>query len=114
MADNSEKYNFIAILLFEAKNTSADTAPMYQESFVLIQAPTEEEARRLALEHANQSCTSYENAAGETVEWSLKHVIDVNRTLDDELKHGSELYARHFKDYNAYRRFEPFLEGAVD
>lgn len=87
---------------------------MYQESFVLIQASNEEEARRLALEHANQFCIRYEHADGETIEWSLKHIIDVNRTLDDELKHGAELYARHFKDYETYRHFEPLLAGSID
>ena len=34
-----------------------------------------------------------------------------HRTLYDELKDGSTLYSRHFRDYDAYRRFEPLLSG---
>lgn len=46
---------------------------------------------------------------GETVTWTLKHIIDVNRALDDDFRDQSELYARHFRNYTAYAAFEPRL-----
>ncbi|HYO58229.1 hypothetical protein [Archangium sp.] len=49
-----------------------------------------------------------------TIHWSLKHLVDVSPVLDDDLKDSSELYARHFKNYDAYHAFEPLLGGAVD
>lgn len=48
----------------------------------------------------------------ETIIWSLKKVIDVNSVLDDGFEFASDgvdLYARHFRNYEAYHSFEPFL-----
>jgi hypothetical protein len=114
MSDNPTKDFYIAILLFESTSESGKKDPMYQESFVLLQAANEEEAHTQAREHGRRGCVSYESAEGETIQWTLKHVVDVSQILDDELKHGSELYARHFKNYKAYYDFEPLLGGTVD
>lgn len=114
MSDNLTKEFYIAVLLFESTSESGRKDPMYQESFVLLQAASEEEARDYALEQGRRGCVSYETAEGETIQWTLKHIVDVSHVLDDELKHGSDLYARHFKNYNAYHDFEPLLGGTVD
>ncbi|MDF5711172.1 MAG: hypothetical protein PUP90_26750 [Nostoc sp. S4] len=55
---------------------------------------------------------SYKNENGETITWSLKQVIDVNSVLDDDFNlanNGVDLYARNFRNYEAYYSFEPFL-----
>ncbi|WPB77895.1 DUF4288 domain-containing protein [Archangium violaceum] len=114
MPEEQSKQFYVAVLLYESTSESGGKKPLYQESFVLLQATGEEEARARAAEHARQQETQYENEEGELIHWSLKHVIDVSPVLDDELKDGSELYARHFRDYGAYHAFEPFLGGSVD
>ena len=117
MPSERTKDFYIAILLYESVSESGEPGskePMYEESFVLLQASSEEEARNRALGHASQQCTSYENAEGERIRWSLRHVIDVSQVLDDELVDGAELYARYFKNYAAYHAFEPLLGGTVD
>ncbi len=39
----------------------------------------------------------------------LKHVIDVSPVLTDAFEDGSELYARHFRNFQAYSLSEPVL-----
>lgn len=114
MADTPPASFFIAVLLYEARAKEGSQAPLYQESFILLRATGEEEARKLAAAHALRQQTSYTSADGATIEWVLKHVVDVSPALDEELKHGAELYARHFRDYDAYRAFEPLLGGSMD
>ncbi|WP_428261774.1 DUF4288 domain-containing protein [Haliangium sp.] len=114
MPTDEDKDLYIAVLLFESVAPSGSKESLFQETFVLLRAADEGEARAQALAHGRRSCTSYENAAGETIQWTLKHLVDVTPVLDDELTHGSELYARHFKNYQAYRDFEPLLDGRVD
>ncbi|MBD0743173.1 DUF4288 domain-containing protein [Streptomyces sp. CBMA152] len=102
---------FVAVLLCAASTTAEDQAPLYQENFVLLTAQDEDEARDKALAHGKRLETRYENELGETVTWKLLHVVDVNEVSDPELGDGSELYTRHFRNYDAYRSFEPLLSG---
>lgn len=114
MSEERPRPFYIAVLLYESTSESGDKAPMYEESFVLLQAANEEEARARAVEHGRRQQTQYENAERQTVRQSFKHVVDVSPVLSDELKDGAELYARHFKNYDAYHAFEPLLGGSVD
>jgi len=114
MAETLRPSLFIAVLLYEARAKDGSQAPLYQESFVLLRATSEDEARKLAAAHGQQQQTSYTSAEGATIQWSLKHVVDVSPALDEELEHGAELYARHFRNYDAYHSFEPLLGGSVD
>ena len=114
MPDSAKASLYIAVLLYEARAESGHEPPLYQESFVLLQATSEEEARGLALARAREEQVRYTSAEGKTLQWSLKHLVDVSPVLDERLKSGSELYARHFRNYDAYHAFEPLLGGSVD
>lgn len=114
MPEERSKPFYIAVLLYESTSDSGDKKPMYEESFVLLQATNEEEARARALEHARRQDVRYESAEGKAIHWSLKHLVDVSPVLDEDLKDGAELYARHFKNYGAYHAFEPLMGGSVD
>jgi hypothetical protein len=55
---------------------------------------------------------SYTNENGETITWSLQQVVDVNSVLDNDFDSSEDivdLYARHFRNYEAYHSFEPLL-----
>ena len=106
-ADGSKLY--IAVLVSESSSDAPDYEPLLEESFVLVYADSDEEAASRAQQLGLDEETSYGNDAGETVTWTLKHVVDVAPALSDELEHGSTLYSRHFRDYDSYRRFEPLL-----
>ena len=67
-----------------------------------------------AIQLASQRATRFKNDAAETITWSVKQVLDVSKVLDAELGDGADLYSRHFRDYAAYRSFEPLLDGSID
>jgi hypothetical protein len=100
---------YIAVIVYESSSDALDYTPTYEESFVLLQAGSEQEAQSKAHAFAAQRGGSFANAVGQKIAWSLKKVVDVNRTLSDKLADGTELYSRHFKDYEAYKAFEPLL-----
>ncbi|MEU5421330.1 DUF4288 domain-containing protein [Streptomyces sp. NPDC001407] len=102
---------YVAVLLCESSAGTEGRTPLFQESFVLLTAEDEAEARAKAEAHGKGLETSYENEAGELITWRLRHVVDVSEVLDERLADGSELYARHFRNYAAYRSFEPLLSG---
>jgi Domain of unknown function (DUF4288) len=104
---------YVAVILYESSSDVPEYQPLYQESFVLLKATSLEEAEAKALAYGTQEQVSYQNENRETIRWSLKQVIDVNSVLDDELDDGSELYARHFRNYEAYCAFEPLLSGEL-
>lgn len=104
---------YIAVILYESASDAPNYQPLYQESFILLKATSLEEAEAKALAYGTQEQVSYQNENQETIRWSLKQVIDVNSVLDDELDDGSELYARHFRNYEAYCAFEPLLSGEL-
>lgn len=109
-----EQHIYVAVLLYESTSQSGDKAPLYEESFVLLHARDEQHARSKALEHARRSSTSYKNAEGALIHWSLKQIVDVSEVQGGRLDDGAELYSRHFRDLDAYRAFEPLLGGSVD
>lgn len=77
-----------------------------------MKATSLESAKDKALNHGKNESVSYTNENGETITWSLHQVVDVNSVLDDDLdtaEDGVDLYARHFRNYEAYQSFEPLL-----
>ncbi len=105
---NSESVTdrYIALILMVSSSNAGDYEPLYEECFILIEAGSLDEARSKALAMANERASEYRNEMGETIRWTFERLIDVNRLLDDVLEDGSEIYARHFRNYDAYRAFE--------
>jgi Domain of unknown function (DUF4288) len=111
---SSELPMYVAVLLYASSSPDPGYTPMYEECFLLLRATGDEEARILAEQRGRAREASFQNATGQTVHWKLKHVVDVGRALSDVLDDGAEVYARHFKDYEAYHAFEPMLGGHID
>ena len=110
-ADKAKSF-YIAIILYKSSSDAPSYQPLYQESFVLIKAVSLEEAKAKALNHGKNESVSYTNENGETITWSLQQVVDVNSVLDDDFNSSEDivdLYARHFRNYEAYKSFEPLL-----
>jgi hypothetical protein len=102
---------YVAVLVSESSSDAPDHVPLYEESFVLLRAASHEEAAERAHALGEREQASYRNESGETITWTLKHVVDVSDVVDDTLDDGATVYARHFRAYDAYRRFEPLLSG---
>lgn len=100
---------YVAVVVYEASSDAQNYVPLFEECFFLLQAESQKEAHQKALLRAQNAQTSYQNEQGETITWSLKTIVDVNSVIADKLEDGSEIYARHFRDYQAYEAFEPLL-----
>jgi hypothetical protein len=50
----------------------------------------------------------FQNAEGQEISWSLYNIVDINPMLEDSFDEVTEIYARHFRDIEAYRKFETF------
>ena len=110
-ANKAESF-YIAIILYKSASDVPSYQPLYQESFVLIKAASLESAKAKALNHSKNESVSYTNENEETITWSLQQVVDVNSVLDDDFDSSEDivdLYARHFRNYEAYQSFEPLL-----
>ena len=107
--------SYVAVILYESTSDSSKYQSMYQESFVLIKAISPEIAQQEALRYAQQQQTTYENEQQETIYWTLKHIVDISplRAENVNFDNGSEIYFRHFRDYQAYTSFEPLLSGGL-
>jgi Domain of unknown function (DUF4288) len=97
---------YMAVVLYESSSDASDYQPWYQEGFVLIKASSLEEAKEKALNYAKREQVSYQNEYKETITWSLKRLVDVNNLLYDEFEDGTEIYARHFQNYEAYKQLD--------
>ena len=102
---------YVAIALYESASSNPQCQTLYEECFVLLKAASLEQAREKALTFTKQQEGSYETEDKNMVTWSLKHIVDVAPILYESFEDGTELYARHFRNYEAYLDFEPLLSG---
>ena len=103
---------YAAVLVYESSSAAAGYEPLYEETVTIISATSRDHATEKASEFGVARQSTYENEDGETITWSLKHLVDVSE-IQDELSDGSEVYTRHFRDYAAYRTFETMLSGGL-
>ena len=106
---------YIAVIIYEYTSDASDYQPLYQESFVLIKALSQDEATHKALQFAQQQQAVYTNERQETIHFSFKQIVDVNSLLTENIGFASvtEIYARHFRNYNAYVSFEPLSSDGL-
>lgn len=104
-------YPYAAVLIFESSFPNGEYKTEYEEEIVMIEAASRGAAKDSAIAHGKDSEHSYQNENGETIEIKFKHFISVQ--LMDQPMPGSTLYSRSFKDYAAYEKFEPMLQGQV-
>lgn len=105
--NNNHKNSFyIAVILYESSSTEPNYQPLYQEGFVLIKANSLEEASKKAWNYGLKEQVSYQNENQDTITWLMKEIIDVNSVLYDEFEDGTEIYARHFQNYEAYKQLD--------
>lgn len=104
--DSSEQELYVAVLVLESSSEEAGHTPLYEESFTLVKATTEDEAREKAVEYGKAQEASYHNENDQLITWKLKQVVDVAPVEDATFDDGSELYSRFFRNYESYRGFE--------
>jgi len=92
---------YSAALLFERIHpTRTDHAkePLWEESVILIDALSEEDARKKAELFGKKEAISFRAISGELVEWRLVEVMDTHEIQDRHLKSGTEVFSRFLND----------------
>ncbi len=97
---------YVAVVVYESASESPDYTPLYEECITLVKASSEDEARSKVETLGKNRGTKYMNVEGQEISWSLRNIIDINPMLEDSLGEVTEIYARHFKNIDAYRKFE--------
>lgn len=92
---------YLAVLVVESAPSSGE--PLYQESFVLITAESQEEAQEKAREFGKQHEASYPDENHEMVSWKLKRIVEVRPVEDATFDDGTEIYSRFFRNYPGYQ-----------
>ncbi|WP_328393463.1 DUF4288 domain-containing protein [Nocardia sp. NBC_00416] len=105
------KSPYIAITLFKFTSDAPDYVPLYREDTTLLYAESEAEARELAEENFRSDEGTYKNEAGYNVTVTPTAVVDVVAALIDDLSEGGDLYSRHFRDFEAYSKWETMLDN---
>lgn len=107
--EHSQRY--IAIVVYESSSPAPDYKPLFEECWSIVEANSEEHARQKTQTLAQAGEHSYQNQYGETITVRLKQIVDVALILDQSMSDGADLYARFFRNYQAYCEFEPLLGG---
>ena len=99
---------FLAIVLNKIK--VADNT-LYEENFVEIKATSLSKANEFIKEYAKKQNFDYKNVDGQLVKNRFYKIIDVNEVLFEKPEnHVRELYSRHFKNIEAYKKIENLLK----
>lgn len=99
-----KKYFGIVLLKTENKSTNIVS---YDETFLSIEASSDDEAKKIAEKYGKSCETNYKNGLGENIFIQFMKVIDINTHLREEYEEGvKELYSRHFEDIETYSKFE--------
>jgi len=75
----------------------SDGHKTFEESILLIKAPSEEEAYLIGEKEAIKNEVEYLNQFDQTVEWKFIRVIDCFNLSDKKLQTGTELYSRFIR-----------------
>jgi hypothetical protein len=76
-------------------SVNVNNEALFSEEFVLVRAASYEEAYRKAeAKGGGLMSHSYQNDAGEEVRWTFESILEVKRTIDDDIGDGCEIYAR--------------------
>ncbi|PET68910.1 S-ribosylhomocysteinase [Bacillus sp. AFS001701] len=75
----------------------SDGHKTFEESILLIKAPSEEEAYLIGEKEAIKNEVEYLNQFDQTVEWKFIRVIDCFNLSDKNLQTGTELYSRFIR-----------------
>ena len=105
---------YVGVVIMRSSSTSPTYRSLYEESLILVRAENDSMAMAAVEENVeSQLTTTFKNEAGEEIVWALETIVEVKKR-DDSPGDGVEIYSRFFRDYEAYRRFEPRLDGSLD
>jgi len=100
---------YVALSLFEL---STNDNILYEENISLIKALNIDEAKKLIEKYSIELEDTYNNVEQEKVSKKFIKIIDINEVLYYDFENNiRDIYSRHFKDLESYKKFENLIEG---
>lgn len=75
----------------------SNTHKTFEESIILVKAPSFEQAYVIAEKEAKKKEIDYLNPYDEMVEWKFRESIDCFNLFDEKFQSGTELYSRYLR-----------------
>jgi hypothetical protein len=83
---------------------------LWEESIVLIEAESEDQARVVAERIAKNAETQYRTASGEHISWKFHTIERIYKIEDDVLQTGTELFSRFLRWSEVKSLLTPFSD----
>ncbi len=109
--ERTRQQPYVVLAVYESTSSAPDYKQLFEEVFIIIFAESAEAAQVTAQAEANAQEARYCNDHGDTITWTLKHIVDVAPAIDGRVDAGGTLYTRHFRNFDAYGHMEPLFEG---
>lgn len=92
-------------LLFERlhpQSRKVPDDPLWEESVIVVDASSEEEAQEKAEQLARKEAVSFRAVSGEQVEWNFVGVIGSHEITDQVVAEGTEVFSRFLREKPPY------------
>jgi hypothetical protein len=87
----------VLTLMRGIRENNPDSAPLFDESLMLVKANSEEEAKEKAEKYClKRYKTEHKKIDGETVSWKFVKIIEVTDRCEKTLYDGIQIYSRLF------------------
>jgi len=105
---------YAASLLFESvHNSRSQPDALWEEKIVLLQAGSEEEARRQANQLGKEEEHAYTAAEGDHVQWTYRRIERLCAIDATTLQAGTELFSRFLRASEVTSLLTPFKNDAT-
>ena len=100
---------FAASLLFRSlRNGKFAPSNLWEESIILVQASSPEEADKKAEKIGRSRCLTYKTSDGEEITWEFFKVLQVFQVSEEEPNDGVEIFSRHLRTSEVNSLLIPF------
>ncbi len=104
-------HNYVAIVLISSTSDSPGYQTLYDETTLIVQANSIEEAKSKAIQYGKSCEGSYTSVDGFLIVKKFVNVEDVNDVLEDLGGDITAINARFFHDLDAYQNFRTMLHS---
>lgn len=99
-----------SVLSVAERNGLRDADSLWEEQFLLIEAPDKESAYSEALAHASRPRLPYKNKAGVSIAWRFVKIERIYEIADAPPVNGTEVFSRFLRDSEARSLMTPFSD----
>jgi hypothetical protein len=109
MTTDSKNDLFAVNVLFRSlRNERLLPENLWEESIILIEACSAEDALAKAAQLASSKKTSYETENGDRLDWEFSQVVQAFQIDAQQLANGTELSSRHLRASEVTSLLKPF------